>query len=351
MPQQKIFLSIVTPVYNNTQALMDLLSSINRSNFRAFDSIEAIIVDDGSKNNPDYSLRKLEKQMKFSITIRRLEKNSGPAFARNFGVSKAYGQYILFLDADVLLKKDTLQKSFDFFKRKKGRAFTGIWSKTQKNKRWFPQFKALRDHAYWFIEREQNARYYLFSTRIAGIEKKLFENIGGFTTSYTKPTVEDIELTYKIEKHAKISFEPNIVVYHEFEDFFALSRKYFLRSRDWIKLYIKRLRFDPVATSKHEAYKSVVSGLLFIFLILYFISGETILIVITALLFVIFLIQEYRFLQFLLREKGLVFMLYAIPTALMLYLIINIGSCIGLVEYYFRKPKGLTSRPPLRTSK
>lgn len=341
MVSHAVFLSIVIPAHNNHNELEQLLHSIQRSRFDHFEKTEIIIVDDGSKN-----------EVKSVIgTIYRLSKNRGPAYARNFGVSKALGQYILFLDADVLLKKDTLQKAYDFFKNKKGRAFTGIWDKTQKNGRWFSQFKALRDYAYWFIEKEQNARYYLFSTRIAGIEKKLFEEIGGFNTGYKLPTVEDIELTYKIEKETKISFEPTIIVTHEFEDFLTLARKYFLRSRDWIKLYMKRLRFDPVATSRFEAYKSIIAGLFLIAVSVFFVLQLTVMAYLAFGLFAVFLAMEYRFLQFLYKEKGTIFTLYAIPTALILYLIINLGSTVGLIEYYLRKLNGLSNLPPLRISK
>lgn len=329
MQKKKPFISLVIPAHNNYPSLTRLLKSIKTSVFTHFESIETIIVDDGS------TLIKPIPTLPFLVKLFTLKTNKGPAYARNYGVSNAQGTYIIFLDADVVLKKNALQNAYDFFIQKKGKAFTGIWDKAQHTTQFFPQFKALRDHAYWFIEREQNARYYLFSTRIAGIEKKLFNDLGGFNTRYKKPTVEDIEFTYKIEKHTKIMFEPGIGVTHEFEPFVPLGVKYFLRSRDWIKLYMKRLRFDPVATSQKEAQKSIVAGLFTIFLFLSILFQSSTFYLLSSISFLSFLLMEYHFLTFLYKEKDLSFMLRAIPTALVLYIIIDVGSTWGLVEYWW----------------
>lgn len=338
MQTKKLFVSIVIPAYNNYPQLKKLIASIQQSTFSAFNDIEIIIVDDGSTNRYPPILPK-KNTPNVLISINDLKKNKGPAYARNYGVSKARGAYILFLDADVELKKNTLQNAYNFFKQKKGKAFTGIWDKKQRTRAFFPQFKALRDYTYWFIEREENARYYLFSTRIAGIEKKLFDKVGGFSATYRKATVEDIELTYKIEKYTKITFVPSIVVTHEFENFIPLVKKYFLRSRDWIKLYMKRLRFDPVATSQHEAKKSIIAGLFILCLFLSFFTFSSIVYFLTFILFLLFLSMELPFLRFLYKEKGVGFVLLSIPTALILYFIIDIGSVVGLVEYFWSKSK------------
>jgi len=328
------FLSIIIPYHNNLDFLTHLLKSILNSKFNSFADIEVIVVDDGSRIPLS-----LPKFPEFKFSIFHLPKNQGPAYARNFGVTHALGRYVIFLDADVTLKKNTLQHAFNFFNKSRGLAFTGIWDKKQKTTSFFPQYKALRDHCYWFIEREKSARYYLFSTRVAGIEKKLFKKIGGFNTRYPLPTVEDIELTYKIEQVTKIIFVPEIIVGHEFEDFLPLARKYFLRSRDWVKLYFKRLRFDPVATSRREANKSMVVGLLAFFAALALFSGYYLLFFISCILFAVFLYLELPFLIFLNKEKGILFTLKAIPTGLILYLIINAGSFWGLVEYYLFKKR------------
>mgnify|MGYP001176705956 CR=1 FL=1 len=220
---KKILISVVIPVYNNYFALCELIASISASTFSQWNNIEVVCVDDASTQPKPQLLQDTLSSLPCRHTWVNLKKNSGPATARNKGVAISQGDFVIFFDADVVLYPTTLKNAYNFFAQKRGHAFTGIWDKTQETTAFFPQFKALRDHAYWFIEAEQNARYYLFSTRVAGIEKILFQKIGGFNTSYKQATVEDIELTYKIEQFTKISFEPEIVVHNEFELFWKIA--------------------------------------------------------------------------------------------------------------------------------
>src|SRR3989344_3707155 len=321
----KTILSIIIPTYNSQNNIHNLLLSINNSDFKQFKNIEALIVDDKSLKK----IKEMQPVLKFKLILYPFRKNFGPAKARNYGVKKARGNYILFLDSDVELAKSTLRYAFQLAKEKQARAFTGIWHYRQKNNRFFPNFKAMRDWVYWFIEREKYARYYLFSTRIAGIEKKLFLRIGGFGEKFPQPTVEDIELTYRIEKQAKIRFSPELMIYHEFEDFLPIAVKYFKRSRDWILLYQKRLKFDPVATSKKEAFKAILSALLISSLVLGYFHW---LFFYTALLvFVQFTNLEWYFWSFVYKQKGGVFLFKSIFFSILLYLIIDLGSFWGII--------------------
>lgn len=323
----KIDLSAIIPTHNSQNTIKPLLLSINNSPSVNFNKFEVIIVDDGSSDDTVKIIKDLYKKLKFKIKILVLKKNVGPAKARNLGAKKAKGKYLLFLDGDVELKSQTLANVFKLIGNNKIKAFTGIWDYHQKSTSFFPQYKALRDWSYWFAEREENSHYYLFSTRIAGIEKKLFQKLNGFIEDYKEPTVEDIELTYRIEKLEKIKFASNIIVNHEFEDFFPIAIKYFKRSRDWIKLYLRRFRFDPVATSKREAFKSVLSTIILgLFSATFLIKP---LIVPTVILFFIYSCLEYKFWRFVLHKKGFLFLLKSIPTSIILYFIINLGAAWG----------------------
>lgn len=331
----KILLSIIIPTHNSQNTINDLLISIHTSSFENFKNIEVIVIDDASTDKTREVVRKLIEKLKFALYLYPLNKNVGPARARNYGVRKAHGKYVLFLDSDVVLAKSTLRYTYKIAHEAKIKAFTGIWHYDQKTNKFFPNFKAMRDWVYWFIEREKYARYYLFSTRIAGIDRKLFLKIEGFNKNYPEPTVEDIELTYRIEKFTKVKFSPELLIYHEFEDFWPIAVKYFKRSRDWIRLYQKRLRFDPVATSKKEAFKAILCAILVIFLLLglihwIFIYGA-------LLVFVQLTNLEWYFWTFVQKQKGWIFLLKSIFVSVLLYLIINLGSLWGLVILFFKK--------------
>jgi glycosyltransferase involved in cell wall biosynthesis len=92
--------SIVIPCYNYKDYIEETVSSILNQTFKDF---EVIIVDDGSNNETKDVLRKINNSKVFILE----QKNGGPSNARNNGVKKAKGQYILTLDSD-----DTFDVSF-----------------------------------------------------------------------------------------------------------------------------------------------------------------------------------------------------------------------------------------------
>lgn len=327
---KKLF-SFVIPTHNGERTIVRLLQSIDQSSSRYYKFIEAIIIDDCSKDKTVAVVRDIIKKLKFKTKIYSFKKHLGPAKARNAGAKYASGKYLVFLDGDVELKKNTLKNIYNLLSKERIKAFTGIWDYHQITKAFFPQFKALRDWSYWFNEREKGCRYYLFSTRIAGIEKNLFKKLGGFNETYPEPTVEDIEFTYRIERQSSIKFAPTIIVNHEFEGFWPIAIKYFKRSKDWIKLFVVRKQFDPVATSKREAIKPI-SFVFFLSCLLIFIFLKIKIILFIGLFsFLIFVIAEAKFMTFLYRKKGLVFMIRGFFTAIILYLIIGLGTVTGLL--------------------
>ncbi|MBU0437329.1 glycosyltransferase family 2 protein [Staphylococcus succinus] len=92
-------LSIIVPVYNKELFLDACIESINKLEINKA-KIEAIFVDDCSRDN---SLKIIEAYVnKYDfIKMIKLEENTGsPSEPRNMGIREAKGQYITFLDAD-----------------------------------------------------------------------------------------------------------------------------------------------------------------------------------------------------------------------------------------------------------
>lgn len=86
--------SIVIPAYNASKTIGASLESCLRQTKKAD---EIIVVDDAST---DDTLTLLQTQFAGQITIIALPENSGPAAARNAGISAAMSEYIVFQDAD-----------------------------------------------------------------------------------------------------------------------------------------------------------------------------------------------------------------------------------------------------------
>lgn len=97
--------SIIVPVYNIEKEIRKCLDSLVNQNF---DDYEIIVVNDGSTDNSqsiiDEFVKKYSKKVKSYI-----KKNGGLSDARNYGLKKASGDYIAFVDGDDYVCEDMLQ--------------------------------------------------------------------------------------------------------------------------------------------------------------------------------------------------------------------------------------------------
>jgi len=97
-----ILFSIIVPVYNVEEYLNRCMESIINQSYK---NIEIILVDDGSTDNCPEMCDSFAKRDK---RIKAFHKNNGGlSDARNFGLRKAKGDYILFVDSDDFIELDT----------------------------------------------------------------------------------------------------------------------------------------------------------------------------------------------------------------------------------------------------
>ena len=99
--------SIVIPTFNSSKYLKATLDSVLSQTYANW---ECILVDDGSIDLTEtISVNYQEKDNRFQLYKRPVDLPKGPSSARNYGVSKAKGDYLIFLDADDLLATTCLE--------------------------------------------------------------------------------------------------------------------------------------------------------------------------------------------------------------------------------------------------
>jgi len=87
--------SIVIPTFNRRdQVLQALESAVDQS----YPHLEAIVVDDASTDTTIEAIS--SRRFRIPVRIVKLEKNGGPAVARNEGIRRAMGKYIALLHSD-----------------------------------------------------------------------------------------------------------------------------------------------------------------------------------------------------------------------------------------------------------
>lgn len=101
---KKELFTIVITVYNQESFISECINSIIKQTFTNW---EAIIIDDGSTDASFNICKRLEKNDQRIKVFS--QKNSGVVNARKNGVLQSKGDYVLYLDADDSLKKNTLE--------------------------------------------------------------------------------------------------------------------------------------------------------------------------------------------------------------------------------------------------
>ena len=110
--------SVIIISYNGREFLRKCLKNIGESVLRPR---KIIVVDDFSD---DGTKEMVKKEFNFAEFIRN-ERNLGPTASRNRGANLAKGEYIIFLDNDVLVKPDTFSKMIDFMESRADAGITG----------------------------------------------------------------------------------------------------------------------------------------------------------------------------------------------------------------------------------
>lgn len=96
--------SVIIPVFNAESYLAECLNSVINQTFH---NIEIICIDDASTDNSANILREYERKDS-RVTVLQNGVNKGQSYARNAGMEKALGDYILFVDSDDHIEKNLI---------------------------------------------------------------------------------------------------------------------------------------------------------------------------------------------------------------------------------------------------
>ncbi|MBD1172246.1 glycosyltransferase family 2 protein [Pelagibacterales bacterium SAG-MED05] len=124
MENKKTEIDIILPNYNSWEFIDKTIQSVLKQNFKNW---RLIIVDDFSDIKTRKKIKKYEKLQK--VKIYWLKKNKGPAYCRNFAISKSKSNYIAFIDSDDIWEKNKLRLQVQYMK-KNNYDFTYTYYKT-----------------------------------------------------------------------------------------------------------------------------------------------------------------------------------------------------------------------------
>ena len=265
----KLYFSFIVPVYNRPEEIKELLTSFTQLDFT--DDFEVVIVEDGSTIPSVDVIQAYADILDISYYVKE---NTGPGDSRNYGMSKAKGDYFIILDSDCILPPHYLQTVHDFLQQHFYHCFGGA------------------DAAHESFSNLQKAINYVMTSFLTtggirgseksinrfeprsfnmGISKEAFLKTKGFAKIHPG---EDPDLSQRILKQGfKTIFLPNAYVYHK-------------RRISWKKFYTQVRKFGlvrPILNTWHpEASKitfwlptlfiafvgvTIITGILFSYLV------------------------------------------------------------------------------------
>ncbi len=183
--------SVIVPVHNGAAYLERCLSAVFATHYPL---LECIVVDDASNDDS----RAIATN--FDVRLARLHGHPrGPAHARNTGAAAATGDILFFIDADVVIHADAIDRLVETFMTSDVDAVFGSYDDTPDAPDFVSQFKNLFHH---FVHQQARNDGQTFWTGCGAVSRSAFADVGGFDDArYAQPSIEDIDLGYRLRNH------------------------------------------------------------------------------------------------------------------------------------------------------
>ena len=183
-------LSVIVPAHVLDANLAACLQALERAAERS--RFEVVLVLDGVAPSRAF----LDRFELPELQVVPLAQNHGPAYARNAGAQQAYGTLLFFVDADVEVHPDTVEKVLAHFAQPGAAdALIGSYDDQPTHPGTVARFRNLLHH---YTHQQAAEEAQTFWGACGAVRREAFEAVGGFSTVYRHPSIEDIELGYRL---------------------------------------------------------------------------------------------------------------------------------------------------------
>jgi len=327
--------TIIMPVYNNTRDLPECLSAVQAAAKKR--DCEIVVVDDASTDDTPRVAASM------GVRVLRLEKNSGPGAARNFGARHASGDILFFVDSDVVVAPDVVDRVVGVFdSRPDVAAVFGSYDARPRAPGLVSQYRNLLHH---FVHQHGNPEASTFWAGCGAIRRDIFLGVGGFDAEqYARPSIEDIELGYRLRRAGhRILLDRDIQGTH--------LKRWKLRGVIWTDIVCRAIPWSRLILSSRETPNDLnvklsqrVSGALVVLaaLTLPLALWRIGLLVLPLVALVSVVVLNRDLFTFLARQRGVAFAVACVPLHLLYFLYSVLSYVFVRVETGIRD---LMSRP------
>lgn len=201
--------SIIVPVYNRLDEVSDLLASLAAQTDRDF---EIVIVEDGSTVTCERQTREYEGRLNLRYFFKS---NEGRSIARNYGIERADGDFLVFVDSDCILPPDYIAELKKARRENPADCFGGP---DAAHESFSDLQKAINFSMTSFLTtggiRGGKVQLEKFVPRTfnTGFSREVYEKVGGFREMFS----EDIDMSTRIRLAGfRIALYRNVRVFHK----------------------------------------------------------------------------------------------------------------------------------------
>jgi glycosyltransferase involved in cell wall biosynthesis len=220
--------SVIIPSYNSKktidQCLTAVLSALPADK-------EVIVVDDVSTDESPAIISK------YPVSLFRLEKNSGPARARDYGVKKAKGNFLVFIDSDIIIQKDTIIELIKVIDDKQAGGVIGL-SKSLSNDLVSCSF-SVRSLGVSSVSDKRVREIASVGAGLTVYPRKVFLELKGYDEELR--IGEDLDFNTRLKKAGYKQFlVPSAIAYHDHPSTIeGVARKWFQYGYWLFRVYLK----------------------------------------------------------------------------------------------------------------
>jgi glycosyltransferase involved in cell wall biosynthesis len=301
---------------------------------------EIIVVADGDGDGSS----QLAKE--FGAEVSRFASPGGPGRARNFGAAIAQEELLLFIDADVTVPRDVIgQVAATFTREPSIDAIIGSYDDEPAEPNFLSQYRNLLHH---YVHQQANEDASTFWGACGAIRRSVFLSIGGFDERYTRPSVEDIELGYRLKKAGhRIQLCKCLQVKHlkRWDAISMLKADFFQRALPWTEIIFREGNCINDLNTTMSGRASVALTLLLVSLLglswweSFFLPSASV----VALILLLLNIPLYRF---FFRKRGFQFAIQSLFWHWLYFLYSGIAFALGTVRHAAHHCRPASNKTP-----
>jgi glycosyltransferase involved in cell wall biosynthesis len=324
-------LSVIVPAHAAERLLPDTLGALRASRLPR-PEWELIVVDDASADGTAAVAEEFADRV-----IRLVGKPSGPGGARNAGAAEASGEWLVFIDADVRVHSDTLDRFLEATRRHPDAvAIFGAYDDRPEARGIVSEFRNLL-HRYVHMRGAGEAS--TFWAGCGAVRRDAYEAVGGFDTDrFPRPQIEDIELGYRLrDRGGSIILDPDISGTHLKRWTFGAMVRTDVRDRGipWMRLLLERRGRTAVSLNAggFEQAKVAVMGMALAALFLAVVLAGTRLLVVSVVAMGMVTLANWPAHRWFATVRSPGFALATAPLLLVYYASSAVAAAAGVVAH------------------